>query len=55
MNEADKSAESNESAAAADKPAMDRRAMVKSLGKAALLPALVGAFVASDPHNAAAY
>ena len=54
MSGAEDSVESNETADATGKSSMDRRALVKSLGKAALLPALVGVFVASDTHDAAA-
>lgn len=33
----------------------DRRELIKKLGKAAILPALVATFVASDSTDAAAY
>jgi hypothetical protein len=40
---------------AGDAGSPDRRELIKKLGKAALLPALVATFVASDATDAAAY
>jgi hypothetical protein len=53
---ADMADESDAVAAEAEKTGEtpDRRALIKKLGKAALLPALVATFVATDATDAAA-